>query len=364
MSTINELIKLQNYNVIEAKPLTVRGQYSKNTNTDTNKIIQSVSLLTTELNNISSNIKQSSLNNSSFSLKQWVNNTKNVLINNALPSINSNITNSKPLTNNINLIKESILLSVNISLNQSEVLINKLENQVYLLIDKQKNVKIEKDTNGNITLIPILSSQSQNSINNIKKILTSISTNLTKINNRLSNDKSITSTDDILTNLSLKHVLDFTQSILSVMLLIRQIKNIRKNTQAAVVVAELSVPASVYTNAGTLLSNIALNSEKDQQQLQDLEAAFSTVNITNSQIIFYSNLILSLISKINKILELINNINLTQSQINEPLENLNQIQNNIQQIIDNSPNYNQIEKQIEIIKTNNIASGYAAKIEK
>ena len=52
MSTIEELIKLQQFQLNSVKSLTVRGQYSKNTNININKTIQSISLLTQELNNL------------------------------------------------------------------------------------------------------------------------------------------------------------------------------------------------------------------------------------------------------------------------------------------------------------------------
>lgn len=360
MSTIQELIQLQNFNINEAKPLTVVGQYSKNTKVDINKVIQSVSLLTTEVNKLNSNVQESALNiGANFSMNQWVEQTRNALTPQLLPSLQTLISNQKPLTKTITLTNTVIVTALQTALNQQDSLINQLENQVYKILEKQNNVKIEKDKDGNVTLVPILSENSQTSLNNINKILNTTTSTLDKINTRISNKLPLKNVDDFVNNLSLEHIIDFTQKIISILTLILQIQiKIRqaKDLAASVNSATLGNAAAAAFFASQATQIIS----PEQKQIDDLSAAQSTLGIIKSQILFYQDILQSILIKLQNLLNLI-----TSLQPNTPQQNpqTQQIVNNLQSILTKIENNNQQTTPIQIIRTNNASTGYAAKVE-
>jgi hypothetical protein len=360
MSTIQELIKLQNFNINEAKPLTVRGQYSENTKVDINQIAQSISLITTDLNNINSNIRKSSLNEkSSFSMDQWVEQTRNALLPQILPSLQTLISNPNPLTKTIILTNTVLSTSLQTALNQQESLLNQLENQIYKLLEKQNNVKVEKDQNGNITLVPILSENSKTSLNNINKILNTTTSTLDKINIRISNDLPLQNINDFVNNLSLRHVIEFTQKIISILTLILQIQI--KIRQAKDLAASANSTALGNVPAATIYAFQATQiTSPEQKQIDDLSAAQSTIGIIKSQILFYQNILQSIINKLQNLLDLVIS---TQPALQQNNQN-QQIVNTLQSILNKIESNKQQQIPPQIIRTNNSSAGYAAKIER
>jgi hypothetical protein len=360
MSTIQELIQLQKFNVNEAKPLTVTGQYSKNTNVNINKVIQSVSLLTSEINKLNSNVQESTFNTGvNFSMNQWVEQTKNALTSQLLPSLQTLIGNQKPLTKTITLTNTVIVTSLQTTLNQQDNLLNQLENQIYKLLEKQNNVKIEKDKDGNVTLVPILSENSQTSLNNINKILSTTTSTLDKINIRISNDLPLRNIDDFVNNLSLKHIIDFTQKIISVLTLtlqiqikLRQVKDIAASVNSATL-GNAAAAASFALQATQI-------SSPEQKQIDDLSAAQSTIGIIKSQILFYQDILQSILIKLQNLLNLITSL---QPNTPQQTQQTQQIVNNLQSILAKIETNNQQTIPLQIIRTNNASTGYAAKIE-
>ena len=360
MSTIQELIKLQNFSINEAKPLTVRGQYSENTKVDINKIVQNISLITTDLNDINSNIRKSSLNEkSSFSMDRWVEQTRNALLPQILPSLQTLISNPNPLTKTIILTNTVLSISLQTALNQQESLLNQLENQIYKLLEKQNNVKVEKDQNGNVTLVPILSENSKTSLNNINKILNTTTSTLDKINTRISNDLPLQNINDFVNNLSLRHVIEFTQKIISILTLVLQIQiKIRQAKDLAASANSLTLgnapAAAIYASQATQITS------PEQKQIDDLSAAQSTIGIIKSQILFYQNILQSIIDKLQSLLNLVISAQPTLQQNNQN----QQIINTLQSMLDKIESDKQILNPPQIVRTNNSSAGYAAKIER
>jgi hypothetical protein len=360
MSTIQELIQLQKFNINEAKPLTVTGQYSKNTKVDINKVVQSVSLLTSEINKLNSNVQESTFNTGvNFSMNQWVEQTKNALTPQLLPSLQTLIGNQKPLTKTITLTNTVIVTSLQTTLNQQDNLLSQLENQIYKLLEKQNNVKIEKDKDGNVTLVPILSENSQTSLNNINKILSTTTSTLDKINIRISNDLPLRNIDDFVNNLSLKHIIDFTQKIISVLTLTLQIQiKIRQAKDLAASANSLTL-GNAPAAASFALQATQISSH-EQKQIDDLSAAQSTIGIIKSQILFYQGILQSILIKLQNLLNLITSL---QPNTPQQTQQTQQIVNNLQSILTKIETNNQQTIPLQIIRTNNASTGYAAKIE-
>jgi len=305
MSTIGDLIKLQNYKVGEIRPLTVRGQYSKNTNVDINKTLQSVSLLTNELNYLDSNVKESALNkNAIFSMKQWVNDTKSALLSQLFPSIQTLISNQKPLTKTLTLTNTVVTAGIQSALNQQDSLLNQLEDQVLKIIERQNNVKVERDENGNITLVPILTEQSQKALNNVTKLLKSTITTLDKINTRISNEKPLKTVDDFVNNLSINYVIEFAEKVIAILTIALQI---------AITIRKAKDIASAANSAA--LGNVAAAAVSTEQSLQytateqrrmdDLASAQIIISVLKSLIPFFQEIIQTIINKLKEILELL-----------------------------------------------------------
>jgi hypothetical protein len=305
MSTIKDLIQLQNYKVNEIRPLTVRGQYSENTNIDINKTLQSISLLTNELNYLDSNVKESALNGRAiFSMNQWVNDTKTALLSQLFPSIQTLIGNQKPLTKTLTLTNTIVTAGIQSALNQQDSLVNQLEDQVLKIVEKQNNVKVEKDENGNITLVPILTEQSKKSLNNVTKLLKSTIVTIDKINTRISNEKPLKTVDDFVNNLSINHVIEFAEKIIAILTITLQIAvTIRKIKDIAA--------AANSTTLGDIASGIVFGENAlqytatEQRRMEDLASAQISISVFKSQILFYQTIIQSIIDKLKEILELL-----------------------------------------------------------
>jgi hypothetical protein len=339
MSTIEDLIKLQNYKVNEIRPLTVRGQYSENTNVDINKTLQSISLLTNELNYLDSNVKESALNGRAiFSMNQWVNDTKSTLLSQLFPSIQTLISNQKPLTKTLTLTNTVVTSGIQSALNQQDSLLNQLEDQVLKILEKQNNVKVEKDENGNITLVPILTEQSKKALSNVTKLLKSTITTLDKINTRISNKKPLKTVDDFVNNLSLEHVIEFAQKIIAILEVALQIAvTIRKAKDIAA--AANSAALGNVAAAATYTEQSLQYTATEQRRMDDLASAQIIISVLKSLIPFFQKIIQSIIDKLKEILELLKLVNNTsgnnkditylENQLNKIIQDQQQTQDQL-----------------------------------
>ena len=361
MSTIQDLIQLQNFDINEAKPLTVRGQYSKNTNVDINKTIQSVSLLTTDLNNLNSYVKQSSINTGvNFSMDQWVNDTKTALLSQLFPSIQTLISNQKPLTKTLTLTNTVVTAGIQSALNQQDSILNQLEDQVLKIIEKQNNVKVEKDENGNIILIPILTEQSKKALGNVTKILKSTITTTDKINTRISNKKPLKTIDDFVNNLSINHIIEFAEKIIAILEITLQISiTIRKAKDVAAAANSLAL-GNVSAAAVSTEQSLQYTAT-EQRRMDDLSSAQITISVLKSLILFYQDIIQTIIDRLKEILaliELIQTNNQSQnSQLQDITNQLNTLIESQQNIQNTNTNIIQPPRIVQINKPN-----YAARI--
>jgi hypothetical protein len=331
MSTIEELIKLQQFQLNPARPLTVRGQYSKNTNTDINKTIQSVSLLTTELNKLNSSVQESALNTGAvFSMKQWVRDTATTLAQQLFPSIQTLIGNQRPITKKILLTNTVITAAIQATLNQQDNILNQLEDQVYKILEKQNNVKVVKDKDGNPVLTPILTENAQKSLDNVIKILSSTTTTLEKINTRISNEKPIKNINDFVNNLSLEQIIEFAEKIIAVVTIALQIKIRIRQVQdlATSIAATATNPPLSKDYAQRAVQYTA----SEQKQMEDLASAQITISVVKAQILFYQEILQTIINKLQDILDLLNSLQVTPQTPNPQLQ---QLTNQIQTLIDN-----------------------------
>lgn len=360
MSTIEELKKLQNFNINNAKPLTVRGQYSENNKVDINKTIQSISLLTNELNNLNSSIKQSSLNiGNIFSMKEWVNSTSVSILNQITPSIQTLISNQKPISKNI-ILTNSILTSIiQSNINQQDDVLNQLEDYVFKILDTQNIVKVKKDENGNVVLTSIIDENAKKSLDNVIKILSSTTTIINKINTRISNKKPLKNIDDFVNNLSLEHIIEFAEKIIAVVTLALQIKitirKIKNQTAAAILTSSGNLPA-----AEDYIQKSTEYTATEQRFLDDLSTAQSTISIIRSQINFYKDIIQSTIDKLKEILNTIETLNQNNIPNNEIQNLINSVNNIIIDQQENTSNNILNENNIKIVRTS--IPNYAAKI--
>jgi len=339
MSTIEELKNLQNFNISAAKPLTVRGQYSKNTNIDINKIVQSVSLLTTELNNINSGVQESAFNTGArFSMNQWVKDTVSSLSLQLFPSIQTAIGDQNPLVKKIILTNTIVTSTIQSTINQQDILLNKLEDQVLKILEKQNNVKIEKDKDGNIVLIPIIPEQAQKALDNVTKILNSSIVTIDKINTRISNEKPLKNIDDFVNNLSLEHVIEFTEKIIAALTIALQIKiRIR---QAQDLVTSIAAAATNPPLSVDYAQRAVQYTSSEQKQIKDLSEAQITISIIGGQIQFYQSIVQGILNKLREILELIKSAQILsniptkdiqdiENKLNKTIQDQQQIQDNI-----------------------------------
>jgi hypothetical protein len=333
MSTIEELIKLQGFNVNEAKPLTVRGQYSRNTNVDLNKTKQSISLLTTELNKFNSDVQESAFNTGAkFSMKQWVNDTAKGFLSNLSPT--SIVTNPNYLATKIDLTTNIVTSTIQSTLNQQDVLINQLENNVLSIVEKQNNVKVERDKDGNVVLIPILTDNASKALDNSIKIIDTIITSLEKVNTRISNEKPIKNIDDFVNNLSLKLVIDFANKVISILIIATLIKiQLRKIKDISIsALAATSTPPNPPLSQ-EYAERALITTAEEKLTLQDLGAAKSVISVLESKILFYQSILQEVIAKIKPLLDLIKQIQSQTTTETTSNSQLKELENKLDKLI-------------------------------
>jgi hypothetical protein len=261
-------------------------------------------------------------------MKQWVSSTATTLAQQLFPSIQTLIGNQKPITRKIVLTNTIITSAIQLALNQQDNILNQLEDQVYKILEKQNNVKVVKDKDGNPVLTPILTENAQKSLDNVIKILSSTTTTLEKINTRISNEKPIKSVNDFVNNLSLEQIIEFAEKIIAVVTIALQIKIRIRQVQdlATSIAATATNPPLSKDYAQRAVQYIA----SEQKQMEDLASAQITISVVRAQILFYQVILQIIIDKLQDILDLLNSLQVN-SQIPKP--QIQQITNQIQTLV-------------------------------
>jgi hypothetical protein len=335
MATIEDLITLQGKQINVAKPLNpVRKQYTQNSNNTKNNLLASIDKLTQQMNNLNSGVKSSSFDLSkAFSLSAWVSQvvvdiTKarlseelGITSSTDKQSNQAGTTNSTPLTNKILKSANAVILNIITLQQQVDSQILSLEDQVDSIIDKINTNTTVKLNDGTIVQVPIASQQTIAALQNIESIVKSLTDKTNKVTTRLSNDKPITNFNDFVNNLSLKQVLEFSQLVISALLLIKNIQNKKKQAQAIIIQIETLVPASTYPTTGQAISELLTKGESEQNQINDLNKAYEQTNVLKDNIIYFSKINQSQQQSLNDITIKVNTF-INQQQNNTTLQNL------------------------------------------
>jgi hypothetical protein len=335
MATIEDLIALQGKQINVAQPLNpVRKQYTQNTNNSQNNLVASIDKLTQQMNNLNSGVKSSSFDlNKTFSLAAWVSQvvidiTKarlaeelGVTTSTDNQSNQAGTTNSTPLTNKILKSANAVILNIITLQQQIDSQILSLEDQVDSILDKVNTNTTVKLGDGTIVQIPLLNQQTIVALQNIESITKSLLDKTNKVTIRLNNDKPITNFNDFVNNLSLKQVVEFSQLVISSLLLVKNIQNKIKKAKAIAIQIETTIPASNYIATGQAVSDILTKSESEQNQINDLNEAYKQITILKDNIIFFSNINQDQQQSLN---DIINNIDIfiNQQQNNTILQDL------------------------------------------
>jgi len=335
MATIEELIALQGKQINVAKPLNpVRKQYTQNTNNSQNTLLESVDKLTQQMNNLNSGVKSSSFDlNKAFSLAAWVSQvvidiTKarlaeelGVTTSTDNQSNQAGTTNSTPLTSKILKSTNAVILNIITLQQQIDSQILSLEKQVDSILRKINTNTTVKLGDGTIVQVPIANQQTIAALKNVESIVKSLLDKTNKVTTRLSNDKPITNFDDFVNNLSLKQVVEFSQLVISALLLIKNIQKKRKEAQALVILAELSIPSSVYITTGQALAELLTKSESFQNQINDLNKAYEQIVILKDNITYFGKINQSQQQSLNNIINKVDTF-INQQQNNTALQDL------------------------------------------
>jgi len=335
MPTIEELISLQGKQINVAQPLNpVRKQYTQNTNNSKNNLITSIDKLTQQMNNLNSGVKSSSFDlNKAFSLAAWVSQvvidiTKarlaeelGVTTSTDNQSNQTGTTNSTPLTNKILKTTNAVILNIITLQQQIDSQILSLEDQVNSILKKIKTNTTVKLGDGTIVQVPIVNQQTIVALQNVESIVKSLLNKTNKVTTRLSNDKPITNFDDFVNNLSLKQVVEFSQLVISALLLVKNIQNKIKKAKAVAIQIETTIPASSYIVTGQAVSDLLTKSESEQNQINDLNEAYKQITILKDNIIFFSKINQNQQKSLNDIITKANTF-INQQQNNTTLQDL------------------------------------------
>jgi hypothetical protein len=335
MATIEDLISLQGKQINIAKPLNpVRKQYTQNTNNTQNTLVASIDKLTQQMNNLNSGVKSSSFDlNKAFSLAAWVSQvvidiTKarlaeelGVTTSTDNQSNQTGTTNSTPLTNKILKTTNAVILNIITLQQQIDSQILSLEDQVNSILKKIKTNTTVKLGDGTIVQVPIVNQQTIVALQNVESIVKSLLNKTNKVTTRLSNDKPITNFDDFVNNLSLKQVVEFSQLVISALLLVKNIQNKIKKAKAVAIQIETTIPASSYIVTGQAVSDLLTKSESEQNQINDLNEAYKQITILKDNIIFFSKINQNQQKSLNDIITKANTF-INQQQNNTTLQDL------------------------------------------
>ena len=321
----------------------IPGINSVTGSTSLSKTVESIARLTSKTNEISSFLGDLNIDggNKPFNLTTFAKNL--VTKQSEQPqSTTSQATDSTPLTNKLKQQQSQIVSSITQNYIQSGRLLNILEKNINKVL-AQSNVNYVSIENGKIVAQPIQSKEVEQAIQNIQQIINTYVNAVDKYARRVYNTDPIVTLDDFKKNISLNKLVDITYKVISIVLLILEIKiKLRKANDAAVAanaLAQVPVPnialATEYTQRATQFTATEL------KQMEDLNGSFQIVSGSREKINFYGKKYQQ--SK-NKLLDLQGTINNYQQQVlNNSLQSLN---NQI------TGSYNQITGSIET-KINN-----------
>jgi hypothetical protein len=255
------------------------------------KTIQSVSQLSSKSNEISSFLNNASIasGNEPFNLSKFAREfvTKQNQANDT-DGQTSKVTDSKPITRKSNQLIKKVVKNITENYLKSEKLILILERQVNTIL-KQSNVSYVTIENGQIQAQPIQSKQVNQAIENIQKTVTTYVNAVDKYGKRIYNTNPIRTTDDLKNNLSLNQIINFISTIISIALIIINLKiKIRKALDlSAAANAAAQVPVPNVALAAKLTQQATQNTAAEQKQLDDLAATQELILAVKRKIDFY-----------------------------------------------------------------------------
>jgi len=288
-----------------------------------NKITDTISQLTSKTNDISSFLNQASINggNQPFNLVKFAQEfvQKQTTSNEGQTS---QVTDSKPITRKVNQITQKVVSSITNNYIKSNKLLSVLETNLNKILSQNK-VNFISVENGQIIAQPIQNQEIETAIQNIQKIINTYVEAVDKYARRVYNTDPIKTTKDLQENLSLNHLIEFIEKVISITLLLLQIKiKIRKardlvtaaNAAAQVPVPNLSL-ATEYTERATQYT------ANEQKQLDDLASTQERILAIKNKISFYGKKYEQAKSKLLNLQGLVNNF---QQQVsNKTLTSLN-----------------------------------------
>jgi hypothetical protein len=285
-------------------------------------LLNSISQLSSKSNEISSFLNDASINggNGPFSLTTFAREFIDKQ-NKSDDGQTSQVTDSKPITRKIDQITQKVVDSISQNYIKSNKLLSLLDTQVNSIL-KQSNVTYVTIENGQIQAQPIQNKEVEQAIKNVQQIINTYVNAVDKYARRIYNTDPIKTLDQLQKNLSLNHVIEFTETVIAVALLILQIKiKIRKSQDAAAAVNALATAPPQPLVAARFAQMALENTASEQKQLDDLAAAQQRIVAIKKKIDFYGK---KYEKSKNKLLDLQGTINVYQSQlINKTLSEVN-----------------------------------------
>lgn len=255
------------------------------------KTIQSVSQLSSKSNEISSFLNNASIasGNGPFNLSKFAREfvTKQNQANDT-DGQTKKVTDSKPIARKSSQLVKRVVKSIVENFLRSEKLILILEKQVNNIL-KQSNVSYVTVENGQIQAQPIQSKQLNQTIENLQKTINTYVNTVDKYGRRIYNTNPIKTTNDLKNNLSLNQIVNFIETIISVALIILNLKiKIRKALDLSAASNALAqVPVPNIALAAKLSQQAVQNTASEQKQLDDLAAAQELISAVKRKVDFY-----------------------------------------------------------------------------
>jgi len=294
-------------------------------NASLQKTIQSVSQLSSKSNEISSFLNNASIasGNGPFNLSKFAREfvTKQNQSNDT-DGQTKKVTDSKPITRKSNQLIKRVVKSITENYLRSGKLISLLEKQVNEIL-KQSKVSYVTVENGQIQTQPIQNQQVNQVIENIQKTVNAYVNAVDRYGRRIYNTSPIRTTDDLKNNLSLNQIINFIETIISVALIIINLKiKIRKALDlSAAANAAAQVPVPNVALAAKLTQQAVQNTAAEQKQLDDLAATQELILAVKRKIDFYGK---KYEKSKNKLLNIQNTLNTYQrSLFNKALSGVN-----------------------------------------
>ena len=255
------------------------------------KTVQSISQLSSKSNEISSFLNNASIasGNGPFNLSKFAREfvTKQNQANDT-DGQTTKVTDSKPITRKSNQLIKKVVKSIVDNYLKSGKLILILERQVNTIL-KQSNVSYVTVENGQIQAQPIQSQQLNQVIENLQKTINTYVNAVDKYGRRIYNTDPIRTTNDLKNNLSLNQIINFIETIISIALIIVNLKiKIRKALDlSAAANAAAQVPVPNIALAAKLTQQAVQNTAAEQKQLDDLAATQELILAVKQKIDFY-----------------------------------------------------------------------------